>query len=70
LVAVSSDHGGLEWTQLASVGGALGRRCTLSPAVWLRLSVVERCGRGGLGFRRCATENGLAWVGTHGQGAR
>jgi hypothetical protein len=37
--AVSSDHGGLEWTRLASVGGVLGRRCTLGPVVWWWLSV-------------------------------
>jgi hypothetical protein len=70
LAAVSSDHGGLEWTQLASVGGVLGRRCTLSPAVWWRLSVAEWSGRGGLGFRPGVTEIGLPWVGTTGQGAR
>jgi hypothetical protein len=39
MVAVSLDHGGLEWTRLASVGGSLGRRCTLvvvvgGGAVW------------------------------------
>jgi hypothetical protein len=31
------------------------------------LSVAQRCGRGGLGFRPCATETGLAWVGTRGR---
>jgi hypothetical protein len=70
LAAVSSDHGGLKWTRLASVGGVLGLRCTLSPAVGWWLSVAKRSGRGGLGFRPGATETGLAWVGTIGQGAR
>jgi hypothetical protein len=70
LAVVSSDHGGLEWTRLALVGGVLGRRCTLSPAVMWWLLVAEQSGRGGLGFRPGVTEIGLPWVGTLGQGAR
>jgi hypothetical protein len=56
--------------ELDAEGGVSGRHCRLSLGMWLAVSVVQRSGRGGLGFRPCVTETGLAWVGTRGQGAR
>jgi hypothetical protein len=50
MVVVSSVYGGFRRKRLGGVGGFSGRRCTLSSAMWSRLSVVERCGRGSLGF--------------------
>jgi hypothetical protein len=51
-------------------GCVSGRHCRLSLGMWSAVSVAQRSGRGGLRFRPCVTETGLAWVGTHGQGAR
>jgi hypothetical protein len=51
-------------------GGVSGRHCGPSLGVGLAVSVAQRSGRGGLGFRLGVTKTGLPWVGTLGQGAR
>jgi hypothetical protein len=70
IAAVSSDHDGLEWTRLGSVGGVLGRCCTLSPVVSGWLSMARWFGRGGLGFSLGVSETGLARVSPIGERAR
>jgi hypothetical protein len=56
-------------TQLVAVGGSLRGHCTLSLGRWSSVSVAQRSGRGGLGFRPGETETGFAWAGTRGQRA-
>jgi hypothetical protein len=56
--------------ELDGEGGVSGRHCGPSLGVGVAVSVAQRSGRGGLGFRPGVTETGLPWVGSLGQGAR
>jgi hypothetical protein len=49
--------------ELDGEGGVSGRHCEPSLGVGLAVSVAQRSGRGGLGFRPGVTETGLAGVG-------
>jgi hypothetical protein len=53
---VSSDHGGLEWMRLGSLGGVWGRRSALSAGVGVAVSVAARLGRKPIGFSNVASK--------------
>jgi hypothetical protein len=74
---VSSDHGGLEWMRLGSLGGVWGRRSALSEGVGVAVSVAARLGQKSVGFSNVAKKmvrgggvsvHGDARRGCHGDG--